>query len=89
MDGLIGQAKSQLWNIVQQFADAKKNGMTPALRVSVFEYGNTNLPATEGYIRQVVLTDDLDSVSQALFQLTTNVVFPMPRSLIRKKPRFS
>jgi hypothetical protein len=73
MDGLIGQAKSQLWNIVQQFADAKKNGMTPILRVSVFEYGNTSLPATEGYIRQVVpLTDDLDSVSQALFQLTTN-----------------
>lgn len=73
MDGLIGQAKSQLWNIVQQFAEAKKNGMTPVLRVSVFEYGNTGLPATEGYIRQVVpLTDDLDSVSQALFQLTTN-----------------
>ena len=73
MDGLISQAKSQLWNIVQQFAEAKKSGQTPVLRVSVFEYGNTRLPASEGYIRQVVgLTDDLDKVSEALFSLTTN-----------------
>jgi hypothetical protein len=73
MDGLIAQAKSQLWSIIQQFADAKKAGKTPVLRVSVFEYGNTNLPASEGYIRQVVqLTDDLDKVSEVLFALRTN-----------------
>ncbi len=73
MDGLIAQAKSQLWNIVQQFADAKKAGKTPLLRVSVFEYGNSGLPAREGYIRQVVqLTDDLDKVSEVLFLLRTN-----------------
>ncbi|TWU45492.1 hypothetical protein Q31b_06640 [Novipirellula aureliae] len=73
MDGLIDQAKSQLWNIVQEFAKAKRAGKTPLLRVSVFEYGNTNLPATEGYIRQVVqLTDDLDKVSEALFALSTS-----------------
>ncbi len=73
MDGLIAQAKSQLWNIIQQFADAKKAGKTPLLRVSVFEYGNTNLPASEGYIRQAVqLTDDLDKVSEVLFGLRTS-----------------
>lgn len=72
MDGLINQAKSQLWNIVQQFSKAKKHGQTPVLRVALFEYGNTNLPAAEGYIRQVVpLTDDLDKLSEALFSLTT------------------
>ncbi|HMO15344.1 MAG TPA: vWA domain-containing protein [Pirellulaceae bacterium] len=72
MDGLISQAKSQLWTIVQQFAIAKRNGQTPILRVAVFEYGNTRLPASENYIRQVCgLTDDLDGVSQALFALTT------------------
>lgn len=72
MDGLIGQAKRQLWTIVQQFANAKKDGKTPALRVALFEYGNTRLPAAEGYIRQVVpLTDDLDKLSEALFALTT------------------
>lgn len=73
MDGLISQAKTQLWNIVLQFADAKKNGKTPTLRVAVFEYGNSGLPATEDYIRQVVqLTDDMDKVSEALFALRTN-----------------
>jgi von Willebrand factor type A domain len=73
MDGLIDQARSQLWNIVQEFAKAKKNGQTPILRVAVFEYGNSGLPATEGYIRQVVqLTDDLDKVSEGLFGLKTN-----------------
>ena len=73
MDGLINQAKSQLWKIVQQFADAEKAGKTPLLRVSVFEYGNTRLPASEGYIRQVVqLTDDMDKVSEALFGLKTS-----------------
>ena len=73
MDGLIGQAKSQLWTIVQQFAKAKKDGQTPVLRVALIEYGNTRLPASEGYIRQVVqLTDDLDKVSESLFGLTTS-----------------
>lgn len=73
MDGLISQAKSQLWNIILQFAEAKKNGQTPMLRVAVFEYGNSGLPASEGYIRQVVqLTDDMDNVSEALFALRTD-----------------
>jgi len=73
MDGLISQAKSQLWTIVQQFAKAKKNGQTPILRVALFEYGNTRLPAAEGYLRQVVpLTDDLDKLSEALFALSTS-----------------
>ena len=72
MDGLIAQAKNQLWSIVQQFAAAKKAGQTPHLRISVFEYGNSNLPAAEGYIRQAVgLTDDLDNVSEVLFALKT------------------
>lgn len=73
MDGLIHQAKTQLWTIVQQFAEAKKDGKTPSLRVALFEYGNKGLPATEGYIRQVIqLTDDLDAMSEALFSLKTN-----------------
>ncbi len=73
MDGLIDQAKGQLWTIVNEFAAAKHHGLTPVLRVALFEYGNTDLPASEGYIRQVVpLTDDLDTLSEALFALKTN-----------------
>ena len=72
MDGLINQARNQLWQIVQRLSVTEKDGRKPALRVSVFEYGNTNLPATENYIRQVLpLSDDLDKVSEALFALST------------------
>ena len=73
MDGLIEQAKQQLWSVVIDFAGARREGRQPTLRVALFMYGNDGLPASEGYIRQLVpLTDDLDAVSQALFSLRTN-----------------
>lgn len=72
MDGLIDQAKAQLWMIVNRFAKAQRDGKQPNFQIALFEYGNTNLPAEEGYIRQVVsFTNDLDEVSQALFSLRT------------------
>ena len=73
MDGLIDQAKAQLWMIVNRFAKAQRDGVEPNFKIALFEYGNTNLPAEEGYIRQVVsFTNDLDKVSAALFALKTN-----------------
>ena len=75
MDGLIGQAQGQLWNIVQEFSNAEKAGQTPLLRVAVFEYRNSGMPATEGYFRQVEqLTTDIDRISDCL--LSTS---PSPR----------
>ena len=73
MSGLIEQAKSGLWGIVNEFIGTKKDGVTPALKVALYEYGNDGLPAEEGFIRQILpLTDDLDKVSQELFSLKTN-----------------
>lgn len=73
MDGLIDQAKANLWKIVNETARARKGGKTPMLSVALFEYGNSGLPASEGYIRQVVpLTNDLDKISEELFKLKTN-----------------
>lgn len=73
MDGLINQAKTQLWNIVGQFGKTELGGKTPRLEVALYEYGNDRLPASEGYVRMVVpLTDDLDKISEALFALTTD-----------------
>jgi hypothetical protein len=73
MDGLIDQAKTQLWRIVGQFGKTKLGGHTPRLRVALYEYGNDKLPASEGYVRMVVpMTDDLDRISEALFALTTD-----------------
>ncbi len=73
MDGLINQAKSQLWKIVNELAIAKRNGKSPSIEVALYEYGNSRLSAQDGYIRRVLpLTGDLDSVSEKLFALTTN-----------------
>ena len=73
MDGLIDQAKSQLWKIVNELALAKKNGKSPVIEVSLYEYGKQTISSSEGYLRMVVpLTTDLDQVSEELFKLKTN-----------------
>lgn len=74
MDGLINQAKAQLWDIVNEFTHAKcGNGTRPLLQIALYEYGNDNLSSQEGYIRQVLgFSDDLDEISEKLFSLTTN-----------------
>lgn len=74
MDGLIDQAKSQLWKIVNELAAAKcGDGSKPKIKIALYEYGNDGLPSSEGYIRQVsTLTNDLDLISEKLFALRTN-----------------
>ncbi|MGE0088070.1 MAG: hypothetical protein AB7S50_01185 [Bacteroidales bacterium] len=73
MDGLIDQAKSQLWNIVNELTKASCDGTKPELQIALYEYGNNWLNPYEGYIRQVVfLTKDIDLISQKLFELKTN-----------------
>ena len=73
MDGLIDQAKSQLWNIVNELSKAKCGDERPAIQIALYEYGNDRLSMQEGYIRQVLsFTEDLDKVSHELFTLTTN-----------------
>ena len=74
MDGLIDQAKSQLWKIVNEVAAAKSgDGKQPNIKIALYEYGNDGLSSFEGHIRQVsALTEDLDVISEKLFSLTTN-----------------
>jgi hypothetical protein len=73
MDGLIDQAKAQLWKVVNELARSSRNGKHPVLEVALFEYGNTNLRASDGYLRAVSeLTTDLDRISERLFGLSTN-----------------
>lgn len=73
MDGLIEQAKSQLWKLVNELSLAKCGNEKPQLEIALYEYGNDRLSGAEGYIRQVSLfTGDLDLISEKLFSLTTN-----------------
>jgi len=72
MDGLIDQAKSRLWNIVNTLTTLKYNGQAPQVEIALYEYGNDGLK-DENYIRQITpLTQDLDLVSEKLFALRTN-----------------
>jgi len=73
MDGLIEQAKSRLWNIVNTLTTLKYAGKTPDIEIALYEYGNDGLSQQSNYIRQVTpLSTDLDLISEKLFSLRTN-----------------
>jgi len=73
MDGLIDQAKTQLWKVVNTFIESKKDGQVPYVEVALYEYGNTGLKPANHFIRQVQpFTRDLDQLSEDLFSLKTN-----------------
>lgn len=73
MDGLIDQAKSRLWNIVNTLTTLKYEGKTPDIEIALYEYGNDGLSEKSNYIRQVTpLSTDLDLISEKLFALHTN-----------------
>lgn len=73
MDGLIDQAKAQLWEIVNELSYAKCRSVSPNLEIALYEYGNDRLSERTGYLRKILpFTNDLDDVSKELFSLTTN-----------------
>ncbi len=72
MDGLIEQAKSRLWNIVNTLTTLRYKGEIPQIEIALYEYGNDRLKERDSYIRQVApLTTNLDLISEKLFSLTT------------------
>ncbi len=74
MDGLIEQAKAQLWNMVSTMGKAKcDGGIAPRIEIALYEYGRTTNDAKAGYVKQLsAFSNDLDMLSQKLFSLTTN-----------------
>lgn len=73
MDGLIDQAKSQLWNIVSETGKYSRRGERARLEVALYEYGNDSNSVFSGYVRRVMpFTSDLDALSARLFELDTN-----------------
>jgi hypothetical protein len=73
MDGLIDQARTQLWSVVNVLARTKRHGQTPDFQVALYQYGNDSLNPAEQWVQLVLpFTDDLDKVSEKLFALRTN-----------------
>ena len=72
MDGLIDQAKAQLWNMVSVMGKAKCDDGSPQIEIALYEYGRTNNDVNKGYVKQISpFTSDLDKLSQSLFSLKT------------------
>lgn len=64
MSGLIDQARTQIWSLVNEFIHAKQGQQRPQLQVSIVTYGDPPPKLLVG------LSDDLDKVSEALFGIT-------------------
>ncbi len=72
MDGLISQAKAQLWNMVSLLGKADCDGQVPKIEIALYEYGRSSNKPSKGYVEQITpFTTDLDEVSRQLFRLTT------------------
>ena len=74
MDGLIEQAKAQLWNMVNTMGKAKCDGsITPQIEIALYEYGRSTNDVKAGYVKLINgFINDMDSLSQNLFNLKTN-----------------
>jgi hypothetical protein len=73
MDGLLDQAKSRIWNIVNTIAKLEYDNEQPQIEIALYEYGNDGLTQKDGFVRQVSsFSTDLDEISAQLFGLTTN-----------------
>lgn len=74
MDGLIEQAKAQLWNMVTVMGKATcENNVVPQIEIALYEYGRSSNNVKAGYVKKINgFISDLDSLSQNLFSLTTH-----------------
>ncbi|MDH3629347.1 MAG: VWA domain-containing protein [Acidobacteriota bacterium] len=70
MKGLINVARLKLWEIVY---DLSLMEPTPSLRVALLTYGNSKGGAETGWVSvETDFTEDLDLVSERLFELTSD-----------------
>ena len=70
MEGLVDQARCQLWNVVTELSKASRGDEASKLEIAVYQYGTESISKNKGCLRQVIgFTEDLDDVSQALFSL--------------------
>ena len=67
MDGLIEQAKSTIWKIVNMASKMSDKGKTPQLEIALYDYGNDEIKVPNWIRKRTDLISDLDSISGQLF----------------------
>ena len=65
MEGLINQARTEIWKVVNEFATAKQHGVAPRLELALYEYG-------DGVKQLLPFTTELDQVSEKLFGMSVH-----------------
>ncbi|MEO0899445.1 MAG: vWA domain-containing protein [Bacteroidota bacterium] len=72
MDGLIDQAKSEIWNIVNGIMYDEQMGGYPNIELALLQYGSNRLSSRSEYLEVVVpFTNNLDWIADELFALRT------------------
>jgi hypothetical protein len=72
MEGLIEQAKSTIWKIVNIASKMQYQGKSPQLEIALYDYGNDEIKTPNWIRKRTDLITDLDSISGQLFSLKTN-----------------
>jgi hypothetical protein len=73
MDGLIDQAKNQLWNMVNVLSKVTCNGTMPAIEIALYEYGRPENSPNDGFVKQISpFTNNLDFLFKELINLQTH-----------------
>jgi hypothetical protein len=73
MSGLIEQAKSQLWQILNTLANTEKENEETKLEIALYQYGSPTYGKRSNQIRQLSgFTTDMDLISKKLFALKTS-----------------
>jgi hypothetical protein len=72
MEGLIEQAKSTIWKIVNTASKMSDKGKAPQLEIALYDYGNDEIKTPNWIRKRTDLISDLDSISGQLFSLRTN-----------------
>src|SRR5690606_28713382 len=73
MDGLIDQAKAQLWNMVNTMGQTRCDSKAPEIEIALYEYGRSSNDENAGYVKQLSpFGANLDEISQQLFSLQTH-----------------
>lgn len=73
MEGLIAQAQTELWGVVNEVAKAKKDGFPSSIQIGLYSYGMADRNSENGFIRKLIdFTGDVDTISKVLFSLKTS-----------------
>jgi hypothetical protein len=73
MDGLIRQAKRQMWSMIKVIGQVHYNNARPPVEIALYTYGHAYNDKAKGYIKKICgFTRNLDEINNNLSTLSTS-----------------